>query len=199
MKENTSGVNGIKHSDWGPRYRERTWRRSLDQIHQGLLDSSGHRENILNKWHKTVSLGIACNKYTCSVVENFEGDYVEFTQTPRISKAGVLTFAGELKQGFSMTNIHVWHHETPHPLTLGQLDASYSYNTGQTPAIFITDPPAPGYYYSASDLLPSSYTWTNGVDPYSVDPHVPRTEVLSWGHGGQHRTITQAKRLSHGP
>ena len=181
ISENTSGVSGIKESDWGPHYRTLPWQTSLTQIHQGLLDSPGHRRNIMNKWHKKVSLGIACNKYTCSVVENFEGDYVEFTQTPRISKAGILTFAGKLKHGFDMTNIHIWHHQTPHPLTLGQLDASYSYNTGQTPAIFITDPPAPGYYYSAANLLPSSYTWTSGVDPYSVDSQTPRAKLLSAG------------------
>lgn len=181
MKENTSGVIGIKHSEWGPQYKKQTWRESLNEIHQGLLNSSGHLRNILDKWHRKLSLGIACNKYTCSVVQNFEGDYVEFTQIPHISKAGVLTFAGKLKHGFTMTNVHVWYHETPHPLTLGQLDATYSYSTGQEPAIFITEPAKPGYYYSDSDLLPSSYTWASGVDPYSVDPEAPRDRSSALG------------------
>ena len=174
MKENTSGVTGVKNSDWGPQYRKLGWRASLAKTHHGLLDSPGHRKTILGKWHKTVGLGIACNDYTCSVVQNFDGDYVEFTSPPSISRAGVLTFAGKFKGGFTMSDVHLWYHQTPHELTLGQLDAAYSYNMGQEPATFIVKPAPPGSYYSASDLIPANYRWLNVVDPYFVKPNAAR-------------------------
>ena len=135
----------------------------------------------MDKWHRKVSLGITCNAYTCSVVQNFEGGYVEFTSPPSISRAGVLTFAGRFEGGFTMSNVQVWYHQTPHDLTSGQLDATYSYNVGQEPATFIIKPAPPGTYYSETDLLPSSYTWLSGVDPYSVSPQAPRDSSSALG------------------
>ena len=60
VSENTSGVIGIRDEDWGPHYRRRDWRKSLDIVHQGLMDSPGHRRTILDEWQRKVSLGIAC-------------------------------------------------------------------------------------------------------------------------------------------
>ena len=181
VAQNTSGVRGIRDADWGPQYFQRDWRLSLEETHQGLLDSSAHRRNILDKWHKKVSLGIACNKYTCSVVQNFEGDYVDFTKPPSISDVGVLTLAGRLKGGFTLSNVQVWYHQPPHTLTLGQLDATYSDSLGQEPATTIIEPAPPGTSYSPSDLLPVNYTWLSGVDPYSVNPQAPRDRSSALG------------------
>ena len=177
VSENSSGVRGIKGADWGPQYRKKGWLASLDVIHQGFLDSPGHRKTILDKWHRKVGLGIACNAYTCSAVQNFAGAYVAFTSPPSISGAGVLTFAGRLKGGFTMSSVQVWYHQTPHALTLGQLDAAYSSSLGQEPATFIIKPVPPGTYYSEAALLPSVYTWLSGVDPYSVSPQAPIAAV----------------------
>ena len=171
MKENASGSRGIKGADW-ERYRKSGWRELLDEAHLGLMNSPGHRRNILYEWHKKVSLGIACNEYTCSVIQNFEGDYTEFTRLPTISDAGVLEFSGRLKDGFVFSGLQVWYHESPHNLTLGQLDASHSYGVGQEPAAFIIKPAPPGSHYS--DLNPSLYTWTITTDPYLVSPQILR-------------------------
>lgn len=148
--------------------------KTLKDHHDGLMGSPGHRRNILDKWHKRVNLGIACNEYTCNLVQKFEGDYVVFDQAPAIS-GGVLTFAGRFKEGFTLSSVQVWYHQPPHSLTPGQLDATYSYTSGQEPATFIIKPAPPGYHYSPSDLLPVPYVWESGVDPYSVDPDRPRT------------------------
>ena len=181
VSENASGVMGIKDADWGPQYQRRGWRESLDVVHEGLLASPGHRKTVLDKWHRKVSLGIACNAYTCSVVQGFEGGYVAFTSPPRISRAGVLTFAGRLEGGFTMSSVQVWYHQPPHALTLGQLDAAYTSSLGQEPATFVIKPAPPGTYYPASDLLPWGYTWLSGVDPYSVSPKAPRDSRSALG------------------
>ena len=177
VAENASGMIGTRGEDWGPPYRKQDWRELIDELHQGLLDSPDHRRNILNKWHRKVSLGIACNQYVCSVAQAFEGDYVAFAKAPNISGSGVLTFSGKLKGGFTMSSVQVWYHEPPHTLTLGQLDATYSYLIGQEPATFILKPAPPGSYWSASSLMPTNYTWSSGLDPYSLGP-LPRSSSV---------------------
>ena len=171
--ENTSGYRNV-----GKLRRKAAvssvWR-ELDQVQQGLMDSPGHRRNILNQWHKKVNLGIACHLETlhCWVVQQFQGDYLEFVDQPEIS-SGVLSFHVRTKGRFTFSSVQVWYDQPPHPLSLGQLDRTYSYLSGQEPATFILQPAQSGYYYSATDLLPVSYTWRRGTDPYSLDPDLAR-------------------------
>ena len=169
VMENTSGAVLTT----GVNYTRRTRKTILTEIHTGLMNSSEHRKNIVNKWHTTVSLGIACNEVTCSMVQNFEGDYVTFSKEPMISN-GTLSFAGTLEGGFTFNNAQIWYGQPPHPLTLGQLDATHSYLVGQEPATFLLKPAPPGFHWSATDLLPTPYTWTTGIDPYTVDPETAR-------------------------
>ena len=63
-------------------------------------------------------------------------------------------------------------------LTLGQLDATYSYLVGQEPATFLLGPAPAGSFYSAADLRPTSYFWQAGTDPYTVDPDKPRRSSI---------------------
>ena len=174
------GVNYVKENvstavlEPGANYRTVNPMEKLKDSYDGLMDSPGHRRNILDTWHKRVNLGIACNEYTCAVVQNFEGDYVVFDKVPAISR-GVLTLRGRFKGGFTLDSVQVWYHQLPHELTLGQLDATHSYTTGQEPATFIIKPAPAGAYYDPLDLLPVAYSWESGVDPYSVDPDRPRS------------------------
>ena len=64
MGENVAGA--IVQS--GVDYLSRNAQTLLTEHHQGLMQSPGHRKNILNKWHKKVSLGIACNRFSCALV-----------------------------------------------------------------------------------------------------------------------------------
>ena len=52
----------------GMPYRKQGPEALLRRSHQGLMTSPGHRKNILDKWHKKVSLGIDCNDYACSLL-----------------------------------------------------------------------------------------------------------------------------------
>ena len=169
LAENTSGSIIAE----GVSYARSTGRSLLTKTHTGLMNSSAHRSTILNKWHTTVNLGIDCNEITCSVVQNFEGNYVTFNQKPTISN-GTLSFAGTFSGDFSLESVQVWYDQPPHPLMLGQLDAAYSYLVGQEPATFLLYPAPPGFHWSLSDLLPASYRWTADIDPYTVDPKEPR-------------------------
>lgn len=168
--ENSSGPAYLRE---GLNYQRQSAQELLLESEQGLMQSPGHRRNILNKWHKKVNLGIACNEFTCSVVQQFEGGFIEFSQTPQISK-GILSFAGQMKGGFTISGVQVWYDQPPHPLTLGQLDATYSYGVGQEPATFLREPLSGRSYYPESK---TTYTWESGLDPYSLDPDMARSHT----------------------
>ena len=60
----------------------------------GLMNSPGHRRNILDKWHKKVNIGLAWDSYNIFVgIQHFEGGYVEFDVLPGITD-GNLTMSG---------------------------------------------------------------------------------------------------------
>ena len=138
------------------------------------MNSTGHKENILDRWHTKVHLGIAYNGYTCSVVQHFEYDYMDFVKMPTIRK-GELNVEGRVKSGFVLSGLQVWYHQPPHALTLGQIDATYYAGAGDEPALFILKPAEPGTSYPPYATEPSGYSWKSGVDPYSVSPQAPRS------------------------
>ena len=172
VRENTAG----SVLQEGLTYRAHTPQESIDSLHQGFMRSPRHRENILNPWHKQVNLGIACSDFSCSVAQHFAGDYVEFSAEPVISpENNALSFAGSLKDGFTMESVQVWYDRPPHPLTLGQLDVTHSYNEGERPATFLLKPAPAGCFYSAAALAPAPFRWDAATNPYDVPPEQSRT------------------------
>ena len=65
---------------------------------EGLLESPGHRETMLDSSYSKVNIGLAWSRNTFKAVQHFEGDYVEITRTPTI-QAGKLTLEGRLTSG----------------------------------------------------------------------------------------------------
>ena len=95
--ENASGLSYcIKPSD-GYRRNAGTMQ-EIREAMLGLMDSPGHRDNILGKWHKKVNVGLAWDSYNFSLIQHFEGDYVEYDRQPAIED-GVLTLSGITKNG----------------------------------------------------------------------------------------------------
>ncbi len=137
---------------------------------EAFMVSPEQRANILDPWHRKVNLGIACNALTCWVVQQFEADHIRFSALPAIA-GGRLNFAGELAEGMGLDGVAVWYHPPPRPLTLGQLDATYSYGAGQYPAVFLRPPLEDDRYYADNV---SNYAWKTGIDPYALDPGLGR-------------------------
>ena len=162
--------------------------KSLRKAQEGLMDSPGHRRNILDKWHKKVNLGIACDEIACSVVQQFEGDYVEFSETPTISK-GILRFAGGLRGPFTFDGAQIWYDQPPHPLTPGQLHTTRSYLVGQQPATFLRKPATGRSYYPDTS---SEYSWQSGTDPYLIDPETPRAQTVCFELGADYKCVRPA-------
>ena len=110
--------------------------------------NNGHRNNILDKYHTSVSIGIAYNKYSFFMTQNFENNYISFTKTPSENN-GIVTFAGNLKTG-SLLSIGLFYDPLPTKQTYEVHKNDGSYNLG-TEIATIVPPTATGSYYQPSD------------------------------------------------
>lgn len=161
-------VAGARHFVDESQFEPQDTRRLLEQVERAFMGSAGHRANILNKWHKRVNLGVAWNRATVSVVQQFEGDYVAFDAAPTI-EGGVLSLAGRTTGGFAFARLEVWYDPLPQPLTVGQLSQTECYDSG-TPVAFVRPPAEYGYQYTETSL---TYAWEACPSPYAVPADTP--------------------------
>ena len=107
----------------------------IDEAVAGWLSSPGHRDNILDKWHKKVNIGLAWDLYNFVAYQHFEGDYVEYKTLPNIED-GILSLAGNTRHGVNFRRnrdltVQVYFDPPPNPLTVGQLSRTYCYDHGR--------------------------------------------------------------------
>lgn len=111
----------------------------------------GHKDNILDPHHTSVSLGIAYNDNTFVIVQNFENNYINFTQ-PITYNSGMISFSGILPEG-KIDNIEIDYDKTPTPAIYQQNKHATSYTTG-TPIDIVAKPLPWGQYYQNTSGLP---------------------------------------------
>ncbi len=132
----------------------------LKQAQERFMDSPSHRANILNRWHKKVSLGIAYDNENLNLVQHFEGNYIGFSQVPAISGT-TLSMAGKLKTGnFEQLAIH--YDPLPQALSPQQLDAppyDSSYSLGGLLGNILPPPPPGSNYVNLSPIDFIATTW----------------------------------------
>ena len=133
---------------------------------EGWMDSPGHRDNILKPRHRKVNIGLAWDWYNFVAVQQFEGDYVEYTVLPTLN-GGELSMEGKLKNGANLEHgdrfrVTVFYHSPPHQLTQGQIARVYGSCLGRKVA-FLS-------YRSAGTAMS---TWTPCLNPYDVPPDAP--------------------------
>ena len=132
----------------------------LEQAQESLMDSPGHRANILDEWHRKVNLGIAYDEDRLDLVQQFEGDYISFIKPPSIV-GNILSMTGIVTLG-TIENVSLYYDSLPQSLSPEQLDAppyDYAYGLGEDIGT-ILPPPPPDYFYV--DLLPNDViagTW----------------------------------------
>lgn len=150
----------------------------------GLMDSPGHRDNILYRWHRKVNIGLAWDQYNFSAAQHFEGDYVEYSTAPTL-EYGKLTLAGETKNGLvtysGLTwdalqfkeqqdlSVLIYYDPPPHPLSRGQLARTYCYSDGILVARL--SPPLTGSREYTEDRF--EVTQPQCPDPYQVPADAP--------------------------
>ena len=154
------------------RYITKTIRTEIDEAMEVLLNSPGHRRNILNPHHRKVNIGISYQRPNLWLVQHFVGDYLDYTTQPAIDD-GVLNFSGQIKNGATLTGnafgVQIYYDQPPHNLTRGQLHLAYCYAFGATIA-GLRRPPGPNAYYP-TDVYTISGTGSN--DPYDVPIDAP--------------------------
>ena len=174
----SNGENGlgldycIKASDWYSAIAS-----TNEEIRDAVdvwMSSTGHKDNILDQWHKKVNIGLAWDRYNFLAVQHFEGDYVSYDRPPGIEE-GVLSLSGQVKNGVSLgsprdLNIGVFYDPSPHSLTRGQLSRTYCYDNGRPIAWLRQRAPA-GSFYRENTLTRSYYNRCRS--PYKVSPDTP--------------------------
>ena len=158
----------------------------IEQIMNGLMSSSGHRRNILNKWHRKVNIGLAWDEYNFQAYQHFEGDYVEYTRLPTIEN-GQLSFSGRVKNGVRFDSnmdlgVQIYYDPPPDELTRGQVSRTYCYDGGPQVAA-LRPPPNSGSYYTEHTF---SKTYLSCPNPHEVSrdalaPASPDDATELWG------------------
>ena len=123
----------------------RTEIQALEQamVYDDAASNWGHRDNIWNTLHKKVNLGLAYNNNSLALVQQFEGDYVEFYQPPTIT-GNLLSFSGQFKMaGLTLNNAAITFDDLPQKLTAAELTAGPYHSYSQGPVLGIIFPPPP--------------------------------------------------------
>ena len=130
----------------------------------GWMKSTGHRTNILKARHKKLNIGLAWDRYNFVAVQQFEGDYVEFTSLPNI-KGGVLSMEGTVSNGANLEHgdhfrVIIGYRPPPHELTRGQIAKTYGVCPGRNVAHLS---------YKSDGEVDS--TWKTCPSPYDIPPN----------------------------
>jgi hypothetical protein len=112
---------------------------------------NGHRDNILDPHHTDVSIGIAFDRYFFAFVQNFENNYINFSN-PLIHNNKHIQISGKISSG-KLDTIGVYYDENPSHLTYQENKDKNSYKLGEFVASIVQPPPL----FSIYDQ-PSNYT-----------------------------------------
>ena len=144
----------------------------------------GHRDNILDKSHTHVSLGIMYDNYYFAYVQNFENQYVSWSQ-PIVydENSKKVSMSGVLADGVTLDVINLFFDPLPTPATYEQHADDKSYGLGDIAAV-VVEPPPPGSYYDEANehVLVVSETWH--IDDNSFEMTFPMDKVYAkYGSG----------------
>jgi uncharacterized protein YkwD len=136
--------------------------RMNDQMlyNDSICCNNGHRNNTLNPNHNQISIGVAYNRTTIYLVEDFINNYITWLNgTPGLVKDSQDVYLNGLTDGntkFSFIQIN--YDPTPQNLSDGMLAATKSYDQGQPVAGVAYGP----YYYENVQTIDASTYNVNG-------------------------------------
>ena len=172
VQANAENVSGSSFCPADPsRYHQKPLAEEAQEAFEGLMNSPGHRANILRPEHRLLHLGMAYRAPNFWLVQHFSGHYAAFTQLPEIEN-GHLRFDMSACNGAQISGGHldvlVLYDPLPMPLMPGQLQRTACYSSGY--AVAALRPPLEGRYYTSHDFTLSA---GGCLDPYSLDPDLP--------------------------
>lgn len=162
--------------------------------------NDGHRDNILDKHHTHVSLGIAYDSYYFAYVQNFENQYISWSQPMTYDQdLDKVSMKGVLLDNVSFGGINVFYDPLPTEATyLDHKDDSY-YGLGDFICI-VAEPLPPGYYYTEeqeendSHVLVIADTWT--MDNNNFEISFPMEKLSAKYGNGVYTVVIFAEDIS---
>jgi hypothetical protein len=144
--------------------------------------NNGHRINILDKYHTQVSIGIAYDKYSFYMTQNFENNYMNFTKLPSENN-GTVTFAGNVKSGL-LANIGIFYDLLPTKQIYEQHKNDGFYTLGNEElATVLPQPPKNAYYLPSNETFEVSDKLVqtgNHIDTsFDISPFVTKGGVYT--------------------
>ncbi len=144
---------------------------ALDGVMAGLMDSPGHRDNILRPHHREVNIGIANSCHAMAVAQVFEGEYVRFSLPPELA-GGRLAMAGQVASAVHLndrTNVVVTWDPPLADYTRGQVSQTYCHSPGR-PVAYIRRPLPSGFYWLEEESR--EMDWERCPAPWDADPNL---------------------------
>lgn len=146
-------------------------RQEVEAVMNSLMDSSGHRDNILRPLHREVNIGLAQSCQVIAATQVFEGEFIRFSQPPALV-GGRLVLAGQVVPEVQLNDqTHVLIRWDP-PLaeyTKGQVAQTYCYTVGK-PIASIHRPLPPGFTWQGGDS--QVVDWERCPAPWDADPNL---------------------------
>ena len=115
-----------------------------------------HKNNILDKYHTHVSLGIVYDDYYFAFVQNFENNYIQFSKPLRQDDGHIQISGMQLKNNNNnntLDSIGVYYDEMPSHMVYEENKDKSSYELGKFIASVVKPPPLLFQYKE-----PSNYT-----------------------------------------
>ena len=155
---------------------------AIREAMEGWMNSSGHKRNILGRWHKKVNIGLAWDQYNFRAYQHFEGDYVEYDELPTIED-GMLRVSGRTKNGARFDQdrdltIQIFYDPPTHSLTRGQVARTYCYDNGLQIAA-VREPLTGGARWTTNTYRT---THSSCASPYDVPSNLPGPRSLEEAH-----------------
>lgn len=161
-------------------------KQAIQQAEYGMMNNDqasnwGHRDNILDKDHTNVSIGIAYDQYSFYMTQNFENNYIEYTK-PISENNGIVSFSGSLSGG-TVDNIEIAYDDLPTSSTYELHKNDGFYELGN----YITNvqAPLPGnqYYQPSNNTFEVADKWNiqaNSADiSFDISPFVTKPGVYT--------------------
>lgn len=172
--------NGIAKCDMINPYEEIEYAQQTMVYNDTMCCADSHRNNILDKKHTHVSIGIAYDDYYFVMVQNFENNYIQFNE-PLTQDNKHIHISGKMQsKNNTLHVIGIYYDETPTHLVYDQNKDNKSYKLGKFIASVVKPAPLLSQYKQ-----PSNYTlieadkWSQN-DEY-IDVHFDLSPILEKG------------------
>lgn len=120
----SENIYALDHSPGGEPATPGEWEALIQQAHDSLMTSEGHRENILRPSHTHVGIGVAYDPATrrLRVAQEFLDRYVTLLAVPRQASPGeAVTLQGRLLDNAHTPVLNLAYELFPQPLSLTEL------------------------------------------------------------------------------